>query len=95
MSLRDRLALITLALTYPLVIAGLLMAMGTFRNDIAGWLAEDSPSKTEYEEFVQRFGLNEALVVSWSGCSLDDDRLPILRERLEQESTNWFSRTNF
>lgn len=91
MSLRDRLALMTLALTYPLVIAGLLMAMGTFRNDIAGWLAEDSPSKAEYEEFVQRFGLNEALVVSWSGCSLDDDRLSVLRERLEKESTNCFA----
>ena len=92
MRTRDRIALFSLAFTYPIVIAGLLLAMGTFRNDISSWLAEDASAKVAYDEFVQQFGLNEALVVSWEGCSLGDERLSNLRNLLEHEPhSRWYT----
>lgn len=83
MRLSDRLSLLFLLATYPLMVLGVLKAMGTFRNDVADWLVRDSSVRTANESFLQQFGVGETLIVSWQGCTLSDTRLAVITEHLQ------------
>ena len=91
MTVRDRLAIAFLLLTYPLVIAGLLLAIGTFRNDVSQWLAPNSPDRKAQQAFVDLFGVDEVIILSWDGCSVNDERLRLVEDRVRSElAPSWF-----
>jgi len=59
----------------PLLLYGALGAFKSNTNNILDWLPESFEETQRLFKFVGRFGSDEILVISWRGCTLDDDRL--------------------
>jgi len=57
-----------------------LRAMQSNSNDVVDWLPKGFQQTKDLFWFAQRFGIDAILVVSWPGCTLEDERL----DRLEQ-----------
>lgn len=49
------------------------------------WLPEGKPERQRYERFLEVFGNDHFLVVSWDGCRVDDPRVDAFRERVVAE----------
>ncbi len=52
------------------------------------WLPGDDIARTTYADFVQRFGDDQILFLSWPGCDLDDPRLDRLSNELTRLKTD-------
>ncbi|MFM7057715.1 MAG: efflux RND transporter permease subunit [Planctomycetota bacterium] len=52
-----------------------LSALGTARNDVRDWLPEGYAETQDYRRFQAAFGNDEFIVISWAGCTLDDERV--------------------
>ncbi len=52
-------------------------------NSVDQWLPQNYETTDSYERFQRLFGSDEAILVSWVGCSLDDPRLEQLACQLE------------
>lgn len=46
------------------------------------WLPEGRPERTRYEQFIEAFGSDQYMVVSWEGCKINDPRLTLLKSKL-------------
>ncbi len=46
------------------------------------WLPAEDPEAKVYQEFLELFGDDQILFVSWEGCTLTDPRLPLVAEGL-------------
>jgi predicted RND superfamily exporter protein len=44
-------------------------------NSVLSWLPADFPATRDYHEFLAVFGSDESVLVSWPGCTIDDERL--------------------
>ncbi len=44
-------------------------------DDVMQWLPPASVEREVYDDFVARFGVDDVVMVSWPGCTLDDTRL--------------------
>ncbi len=77
---------LTLLLT-PFVLYGAVKALGVFSNDIRQWLPNKFKESAKYDWFLQTFGMDEMVVVSWEGCRIDDPRVAKLARDLEQLQT--------
>ncbi|MDX1927665.1 MAG: MMPL family transporter [Pirellulaceae bacterium] len=49
------------------------------------WLPEGKPERQRYERFLEVFGNDHFLVISWDGCRVDDPRVDAFRERVLAE----------
>jgi predicted RND superfamily exporter protein len=49
---------------------------------VADWLPQGRPARVEYDRFVQQFGTDYYLLVSWPGCTLREPRVEQLAEAL-------------
>ncbi|MDR1925611.1 MAG: MMPL family transporter [Planctomycetaceae bacterium] len=64
------------------------IGMGTNRtlksnsNNVADWLPETFKETQEYKWFLQNFPYESFVVVSWEGCTMDDDRLEMFAQKL-------------
>ena len=62
--------------------------MGTKRtllsnaNNVADWLPDSFAETKEYQWFLKYFPFESFVVVSWEGCTMDDDRLEMFAEKL-------------
>lgn len=52
------------------------------------WLPEGKPERQRYERFLEVFGNDHFLVVSWDGCRLDDPRVDLFRESVAAEDSS-------
>ena len=68
----------------PLVLFGAKAALESMTNDASDWLPEDFPQTDIVYWFGERFGGDAMLVASWSGCTLNDERLDRISEGLRQ-----------
>ncbi len=64
-----------------------LIAVGLSRaetniEDFFPWLPDDTPARHVYMDFIQRFGADDVLIMSWEGCRLDDPRVDELSQAL-------------
>ena len=66
----------------PMVLCGVKGAIDSMTNDASDWLPEDFPETDTVHWFQERFGGDAMLVVSWSGCTLNDERLDRMSEGL-------------
>ncbi len=64
------------------VIPASIRVMATNSNNVADWLPADSNATKDLTWFIEHFGSDEILVISWPGCTLDDPRLPRLATAL-------------
>lgn len=77
-------ALGLMALTaVPVVISGQL-AMRHIRTSPTKWVPAWFTVRKEYDQFVKDFETNDAVVISWEGCALDDPRLAKVRDVLAE-----------
>jgi predicted RND superfamily exporter protein len=59
----------------PLIAWGVHRAILSNSNDVRDWLPADYPETRQYAWFTQHFGVQDFIVASWPGCTLDDRRL--------------------
>ena len=57
-------------------------------EDVVQWLPDNSSARKLYDEFQQKFGSDDFLVVTWPGCTVDDPRLSQLCQRLTDDDPN-------
>lgn len=51
-------------------------------NNVADWLPEEFQQTQEYKWFLKHFPYESFIVVSWKGCTLDDERLDMFADKL-------------
>ena len=82
-ALRYRKTLIAvIVVLWPIVIFGAMRAWDGMSNRVEDWLPEAFEETKYLEQFVNVFGSDELLMISWPGCDLDDPRLGELHDRL-------------
>jgi uncharacterized protein len=56
--------------------------MQTGNNNVVDWLPKSFQQTTDLYWFNERFGIDAIMVLSWPGCTLDDERLDLLEQRM-------------
>ncbi|MFO0013674.1 MAG: efflux RND transporter permease subunit [Planctomycetota bacterium] len=59
---------------YPIIAWGARGAWLQNQNRVEDWLPSNFPETRSLEQFFNRFGSDEFLIVSWDGCTLSDPR---------------------
>ena len=58
----------------------------TDTEDVLQWLPDESADRQEYNRFEERFGSDDFIVITWTGCTVDDPRLAQFSERLTDKN---------
>lgn len=69
----------------PLVIHGATQVSNQSANRVRDWLPEAFEETQQLMWFLENFGSDELLMISWPNCTLDDARLADFAERLASE----------
>ena len=69
------------------IIMGAVSSLKVHSNDVKQWLPKNFEASKDYDWFIDRFGVDEMIVVSWEGCKLGDERVREFRVFLERENT--------
>lgn len=69
------LILIVTVFSFPLIWAGTVRTLKSPRNNIKEWLPQDTAEIKTHNWFQSNFPLEQYIVFSWDGCTLDDPRL--------------------
>lgn len=72
----------------PFLMRGTKLALRTNRNDVKDWLPGDFPETQTHRWFQEHFPHEQFVLASWEGCTLDDDRLEMLADKLESFNPN-------
>ncbi len=72
----------------PPIIGGAVRAVNKNTNDVQDWLPDSYQETTDLRWYVSHFdsGSDRAVVVSWTGCRLDDPRLAMFAAKLRDDS---------
>ncbi len=85
--------LVCLVLALPWLGWGVVRALQSNNNDPRQWLPLGFDEADTYAWFQECFGRDEMTVVSWPGCTLEDDRVDKLAAVLtEVDGPGWFER---
>lgn len=68
----------------PVLLYGAKRAFDSNSNNIIDWLPRRFEETQRLFWFVERFGSDEILAVAWEGCTLDDERVDRVAERLRE-----------
>ena len=71
-----------LVATLPWVLSG-AAAVDCNTSGLTQWLPDQHPERYRYQQFVDQFGADDFVIVSWPGCTLADQRLDQLVQALE------------
>ena len=74
--------LLAVVFLFPFAGLGARRALLTNKNDVKQWLPESYEETRVYQWFQRHFGGEEFVLLSWEGCTLDDDRLELLTRKL-------------
>ena len=75
------LPLAVMLLTSPLVAVGVIR-LETDSSGFVQWLPDDQQDKQEYLQFVELFGGDDYVLVTWQGATIDDTRIDRVAEAL-------------
>lgn len=53
-------------------------------SSVHKWLPDDREDRQRYDRFLQQFGTDQFVLISWEGCKLDDRRLGQFQEEVEK-----------
>ena len=73
--MRENVLLVLFALTFPLVAFVSTLPPQRFRNEITEWGDRSSLAYQQFSEYRKKFKANEAVVLSWPGCTINDPRV--------------------
>jgi len=76
-------AVLAAVVSVPLLVYGVRGALRGGDNDVRQWLPRGFRETQEYDRFLAQFGSEEMAVVSWPGCTVEDQRLDRLAAALE------------
>lgn len=68
----------------PVVLTGTVRSLKVYKSDIRQWLPDGFEESKTYDSFLERFGGDEMIVVSWEGCTIKNPRVRAFQEALEQ-----------
>jgi len=83
---RRRGLLMIVIVTYAFMLLGATAAWNRVRNRVEDWLPPGFHETQRLVEFVNRFGSDEILLVSWEGCALDQPMVSAYAGRLASAS---------
>ena len=72
-------------LSFPLVAYVSTLPVARFRNEITQWGSLDTATYRQFVDYRRRFGDNEYVVISWTGCDLKDERVLKVSDRIAEE----------
>lgn len=79
-------ALVLLLLFLPIgVYAVIRLPIGS--SGVHQWLPDGRIERQRYEQFLERFGSDQVLLMSWDGASLDDPRIETFVQRLRESKS--------
>ncbi len=82
----SRNAVIAVLLLLPIAIyAAVHIPLGS--AEVHKWLPDGRVERLRYERFLNLFGTDQFVLISWEGCKHDDPRLTAFKESLEKETT--------
>tara|TARA_B100000809_G_scaffold263039_1_gene315367 strand:- start:994 stop:3285 length:2292 start_codon:yes stop_codon:yes gene_type:complete len=90
------LALSLMAISAPFLIHGMFQGAAEMRNSPIRWIPKSFEQRATYDWFTDRFQLPEYVIISWPGCTIDDQRLQTFADAVEQDpngpgsSEPWF-----
>ena len=67
---------------------GAISSQKVHSNNVKQWLPKNFNASKDYDWFIDRFGVDEMIVISWDDCKLGDERINEFRVFLERESTD-------
>ena len=70
------------AFLLPIVLLGAKLTLRSNRNDVKEWLPASYHETSEYKWFQKNFANETFVLISWDGCTLGDERIKILSEKL-------------
>ncbi len=76
--------LLIAAFLLPMAGLGARQAIRSNANDVRDWVPSHYTETRDYRWFREHFGNEDFIVVSWPGCTLEDERLALLAERLRE-----------
>lgn len=76
------LLLMAVAFLMPWMWIGTKRGVRNNKNDVKSWLPAGYEETTTYKWYRQRFESDMFVLVSWEGCTLDDERLPFIVRKL-------------
>ncbi len=77
--------LITAALLVIPIVYGAHRLDATHDNRVSIWLPHGHEGTREYDWFVELFGTDQVILVSWDGCTLEDPRLECFAQGVESD----------
>lgn len=81
-------AILVISCLWPIIGIGAKRAWESSSNRVEDWLPESLPETKSLIWFLERFGSDEFLMISWEGCNLADTRTAELERRLLEPSSN-------
>ena len=76
-----------IVLVVPFAVLGSYRGLQAMNNHTLSWMPSDTPSRARYQQFVSHFEHYDPVVVSWPGCTIDDDRVDEFAEALRAAGT--------
>ncbi|HEY2840850.1 MAG TPA: MMPL family transporter [Pirellulales bacterium] len=74
--------LLVVVFLLPISFAGARRALRSNQNRVEQWLPDQYEETRVYKQFRKHFQGEEFVLVSWDGCTLDDQRIPLLAAKL-------------
>ncbi len=69
----------------PFAFTGARRAMLTNKNDVQQWLPDNYDETQTFRWFQKHFAGEQFILASWEGCTLDDQRITLLTDKLVAE----------
>ncbi len=80
---RGFLIIIVAVFLMPMILRGTRLTIDGNRNDVKDWLPNSFEETAVHTWFNEHFPHEQFVLASWEGCTLDDQRLRLLAEKLE------------
>ncbi len=85
---RGFLIIVVAVFLMPMILRGTRLTVESNRNDVKDWLPDSFEETAVHTWFKQHFPHEQFVLASWEGCTLDDQRLRLLAEKLESFDPN-------
>ncbi|MDZ7617310.1 MAG: MMPL family transporter [Patescibacteria group bacterium] len=80
---RGFLIIVVAVFLMPMILRGTRLTIDGNRNDVKDWLPDSFEETAVHTWFNKHFPHEQFVLASWEGCTLDDQRLRLLAEKLE------------
>ncbi|MCH2128852.1 MAG: MMPL family transporter [Pirellulaceae bacterium] len=79
---RSVMTLLVMGVLAPLFVWGTFQGACHMRNSPIRWIPESFEERQNYKWFADHFQTPEYIIISWQGCTVEDERLPQLADAL-------------